>query len=135
MKIHVPKAVRIPELNKEGLWIGKLISVSDLTGGTFVNLVWSNIKIMSYHVMQRLFILSTKLIMWIGHCREVVEQPFWALTLFRANQAKFGNSELGLILPVILLGRHHKEWSIPFQDKTLKLAMITDLSGLYIDMM
>ena len=63
MKIHVPKAVRIPELNKEGLWIGKLISVSDLTGGTFVNLVWSNIKIMSYHVMQRLFILSTKLIM------------------------------------------------------------------------
>ena len=39
MKIHVPKAVRIPELNKEGLWIGKLISVSDLTGDTFVNLV------------------------------------------------------------------------------------------------
>ena len=63
MKIHVPKAVRIHKLNKEGLWIGKLISVSDLTGGTFVNLVWSNIKIMSYHVMQRLFILSTKLIM------------------------------------------------------------------------
>ena len=63
MKIHVPKVVRIPEMNKEGLWIGKLISVSDLTGGTFVNLVWSNIKIMSYHVMQRLFILSTKLIM------------------------------------------------------------------------
>ena len=63
MKIHVPKAVRIPELNKERLWIGKLISVSDLTGGTFVNLVWSNIKIMSYYVMQRLFILSTKLIM------------------------------------------------------------------------